>query len=75
VRGIVFLNLWVVMLVAFATAQSPASRGKMLLVTPFENVSGTPGLQWIGDAFPEILGQRMSSRALYVIGRDDRLRG
>jgi len=74
VRGIVFLNLWVVMLVAFATAQSPASRGKMLLVTPFENVSGTPGLQWIGDAFPEILGQRMSSRALYVIGRDDRLR-
>ena len=73
-RGIVFLNLWVVMLVAFATAQSPASRGKMLLVTPFENVSGTPGLQWIGDAFPEILGQRMSSRALYVIGRDDRLR-
>jgi tetratricopeptide (TPR) repeat protein/TolB-like protein len=74
VRGIVFLNLWVVMLVAFATAQSPASRGKMLLVTPFENISGTPGLQWIGDAFPEILGQRMSSRALYVIGRDDRLR-
>jgi len=74
VRGIVFLNLWVVMLVAFATAQSPASRGKMLLVTPFENVSGTPGLQWIGHAFPEILGQRMSCRGLYVMGRDDRLR-
>lgn len=46
----------------------------MLLVLPFENTSNTPGLEWIGEAFPEVLGQRMSSRSLYVVGRDDRLR-
>jgi tetratricopeptide (TPR) repeat protein len=57
-----------------AVAQSPATASKMLLVVPFENTSGTPGLEWIGEAFPEILGQRMASRALYVVGRDDRLR-
>ncbi len=46
----------------------------MLLVAPFENASGSPGLEWIGEAFPEIVGQRMSSRTIYVVGREDRLR-
>ena len=57
-----------------AAGQSPATTGKMLVVAPFDNTSSAPGLEWIGEAFPEILGQRMSSRSLYVVGRDDRMR-
>jgi tetratricopeptide (TPR) repeat protein len=66
--------LLVTALIAPAIAQSGAASGKILLVTPFENTSGTPGLEWISEAFPAILSQRMSSRALYLVGRDDRLR-
>lgn len=71
-------------LAAFAAgAQDPAPRpivphptlaGQTIIVLPFENASRAPGLEWIGESFPEILGQRLaSSTSLYVIGRDDRL--
>src|SRR5512140_64210 len=57
-----------------AFAQNTFAGGNTLLVLPFENTSGAPGLAWISEAFPEILGQRLSSPALYVLNRDDRLR-
>jgi Flp pilus assembly protein TadD/TolB-like protein len=43
-----------------------------ILVLPFENTSKAPGIEWIGEAFPEVLGQRLSSPGLYVISREDR---
>src|SRR3954471_9640832 len=43
-----------------------------ILVLPFENTSKAPGIEWIGEAFPEVLGQRLSGPGLYVISRDDR---
>src|SRR5262249_46385936 len=39
---------------------------------PFENRSKAPGLDWIGEAFSEVLTQRMASPALYLIPRKDR---
>ena len=39
---------------------------------PFDNQSTAPGLEWIAEAFPEVLSQRMASPRLYVMGRDDR---
>jgi Tfp pilus assembly protein PilF/TolB-like protein len=66
-----FLLAW---LAVNAAAHSAATPGKMLLVVPFEDTSGTPGLQWISEAFPEVIGQRISSRSLYVVEREDRLR-
>ena len=42
------------------------------MVMPFENQSSAPGLEWISEAFPEVLSQRMASPRLYVISRDDR---
>jgi Tfp pilus assembly protein PilF/TolB-like protein len=39
---------------------------------PFENQSSLPGLEWIGEAFAEVLSDRMASPRLYVISRDDR---
>ncbi len=40
---------------------------------PFENNSTMPGLDWIGEAFPEVLSTRLKSESLYLIERDDRL--
>jgi Tfp pilus assembly protein PilF/TolB-like protein len=45
---------------------------RTLMVMAFENQSSSPGLEWISEAFPEILSQRMVSPRLYVISRDDR---
>lgn len=46
--------------------------GKLLLVLPFENRSGQPGLDWIGEAVPEVLNRRLASAGFTVIGRSDR---
>jgi tetratricopeptide (TPR) repeat protein len=48
-------------------------RPATLLVLPFENRSKAPGIEWIGEAFPEILAQRMASPTLHTIGRAERL--
>ena len=45
-----------------------------MLVIPFENHSHAPGLEWIGDSFPELLQERLTSPNLYVLAREDRLR-
>jgi Tfp pilus assembly protein PilF len=44
-----------------------------LLVMPFENHSKAPGLEWISEAFPNVLSQRMASQQIYTISREDRL--
>ena len=48
--------------------------GRTLVVIPFENASPTPGLEWLGESFPEALHQQLSSPVLYVASRDERLR-
>jgi TolB-like protein len=55
-----------------AAGQTP-SNTQTVMVIPFENQSSAPGLEWIGEAFPEVLLQRMASQRLYVISRDDRV--
>jgi len=57
-----------------AFAQAPAPAGQTVLVVPFENQSKAPGLEWIGDSFPELLQQRLDSPTIYVLPREDRLR-
>jgi TolB-like protein/tetratricopeptide (TPR) repeat protein len=46
--------------------------GRVILVLPFENRSGQPALNWIGDSFPDTLNQRLNSAAFLTISRDDR---
>jgi Flp pilus assembly protein TadD/TolB-like protein len=53
----------------FAAQAAPT---QTLIVMPFENQSTAPGLEWISEAFPEVLSQRMASSQLYVMSRDDR---
>jgi len=55
-------------------AQEQPSAGQTILVVPFENQSKAPGIEWIGDSFPELLQDRLDSPTLYVVPRDDRIR-
>ncbi|MGC2109425.1 MAG: tetratricopeptide repeat protein [Candidatus Korobacteraceae bacterium] len=58
------------LLSAFAGGQTlPGTQ--TLLVMPFENQTSAPGLEWISEAFPEVLSQRMASPRLYVVSHDD----
>jgi tetratricopeptide (TPR) repeat protein len=57
-----------------ASAQSIVATGQTVLVVPFENRSKAPGIEWIGDSFPELLKQRLDSPTLYVLPREDRIR-
>jgi tetratricopeptide (TPR) repeat protein len=56
-----------------ADGQTPAV-GRTLVVIPFENTSPTPGLEWLGEAFPEAFRQQLNSPVVYVSSRDERLR-
>lgn len=47
--------------------------GRLLLVLPFENRTGVGGLNWVGEAFPDILNRRLNSAGYLAIGRGDRL--
>lgn len=60
-----------VVAMAGQTRRPAALAGQTIVVLPFENESKAPGLEWIGESFPEVLGQRFSG-ALYVISREDR---
>ena len=51
-------------------AQGPVTRTVMIM--PFVNRSSAPGLEWIGEAFPEVLSQRMASPRVAVVSREDR---
>src|SRR5258708_34517644 len=48
--------------------------GRTLSVIPFENSSPTPGLEWLGESFPETFHEQLNSPLLYVASRDERLR-
>ncbi len=54
-------------------AHAKEGGGHVVLVLPFDNRSGSPNLNWIGDSFPDTLNQRLSSAGFLTITRDDRL--
>src|SRR5258708_32541788 len=45
-----------------------------MVVIHFENASPTPGLEWLGESFPETFHEQLNSPLLYVASRDERLR-
>ena len=74
-RPSILASLAILLLFSFAAyAQGGAEATSTLIIMPFENASGAPGLQWVSEAFPEILGQRLSGPTVFTLTRDDRLR-
>ena len=55
-------------------SEPPANAQKLVLVASFENTSKAPGIQWIGESFPEVIGQRLGSSGVRVMNRADRVR-
>ncbi len=47
--------------------------GRVVLVLPFENRSGNPSLNWVGDSFPDTVDRRLNSSGFLTISRDDRV--
>ena len=70
----IFVLLLVGALTVGAVAQTrlPNTSAQIVVVLPFENASKAPGLEWIAESFPEVLGNRFASPELYVVSRDDR---
>ena len=61
------LLLLVLAALGAAAQMRPANpSAQTLLVLPFENESKAPGLEWISESFPEVLGQRLASPLLYI---------
>ena len=56
------------------SASSRGLLGQTMVVIPFENSSPTPGLEWLGESFPEAFHEQLNSPILYVASRDERLR-
>ena len=56
------------------TESGQAVAGRTMVVIPFENASPTPGLEWLGESFPETFHEQLNSPVLYVASRDERLR-
>jgi len=54
-------------------ATVPQTAGHLILVLPFENKSGQPNIDWMGEAMPEVMNRRLASAAFLPIGREDRL--
>jgi Tfp pilus assembly protein PilF/TolB-like protein len=70
-RTFVIAALIVASLSVVCQAQRGPLPGKTLLVLPFQNNSKVPGLDWIGESFPEVLGPRITG--FFVIDRQERL--
>jgi tetratricopeptide (TPR) repeat protein len=62
------------LLIASLPAQQNPPTGRTLVVIPFENTSPTPGLEWLGEAFPATFRSQLDSPILYIASREERLR-
>jgi tetratricopeptide (TPR) repeat protein len=65
------LSALFLLLTAAAFGQNAAGT-QTVLVLPFDDSTHRPGLGWISEAFPEVLGQRLNIESLFLISRDDR---
>jgi tetratricopeptide (TPR) repeat protein len=65
-------NLFLLAVIAAAPLAHAQSGGRVILVLPFENRSGNPSLNWVGDSFPDTLDKRLDSAGFLTISHDDR---
>jgi hypothetical protein len=72
------LGVFLIATPLFSQNIPPSGAPKSLLIASFENVSKAPGIEWIGESFPEVLGQRLlggaGQGAVQIMSRNDRLR-
>lgn len=49
------------------------AHGQLLLVLPFENRTGKPNMDWIGEGAADIFNRRLDSAGFLTVSHDDRL--
>ncbi len=54
-------------------AEAQEAHGRLVLVLPFENRTGVATLDWMGEAFPDVLNRRLNAAGFLTISRGDRL--
>ncbi len=55
-----------------AAATPAQAHGQLLMAMPFENAGTSASVDWIGEAFPEVLDRRFSAAGFLTISRADR---
>jgi tetratricopeptide (TPR) repeat protein/TolB-like protein len=65
------LTGFILLMSSLAPAQAHST--KLVLILPFQNDSKAPGLEWVGESFPEVMGQALSKSRLFVVSRNERL--
>jgi tetratricopeptide (TPR) repeat protein len=80
-RAVVFVFLFSLLVCPLLRAQDATVSAigrtviaRTMVVIPFENLSPTPGLEWLGESFPEAFHEQLNSPVLYVASREERLR-
>jgi tetratricopeptide (TPR) repeat protein len=58
--------------IAFASLSTPAFARDVLVTVPFENVSGRPEYNWIGESFSVMVSYLLDTPGLSVIRSDER---
>src|SRR5437763_9509339 len=70
---LILLRRILIFLLLAASACAQSTERRTVVVMPFENESKAPGLEWITESFPEVLGNRLAQASLFTIPRDDRV--
>jgi tetratricopeptide (TPR) repeat protein len=76
-----FLSALLILSLGIAKAQQSSAepeaatqaRGRLLLVLPFENRTGQPNLDWVGEGAADIFNRRLDAAGFLTISRGDRL--
>ena len=63
----------VLLLILCTVTHAQVRATRMVMVMPFENRSKAPGLEWVGESFPEVFGQTLAKTRLFVVSRPERL--
>ena len=71
-RALHHLSKYIFLLAAALPASAQEANGRVVLVLPFDNRSGNPSLNWIGDSFPDTLNKRLDTAGFLTISHDDR---
>ena len=64
--------IFVVIAVSAALAQNPQSPNDVALVLPFENTSGKPEFNWVGESFADSLSDLLKVPTLNVVSNEER---
>ena len=67
------LSLGALCVLCAAAAGQGMPGTQTIMVMPFESQSTAASLEWVGEAFPEVISQRMASSRLRPVSRDDRV--